>query len=151
MNMITRFNYQPVSKRDSSKDDDFYKCSYEKKIHVLSTQKDGSVDKYVEKHFWKKEKCSWKDFIKSYDIGSVSEQVLNHLSKGTPLVTAHTLPAGDYTQIEKGAQIKREMAEKGLTLEMIVNAVNEKLQAEEQAIQKKEEKKEEKVEVKENA
>lgn len=148
MNMITRFNYQPVPKRDSSKDDVFYKCSYEKKIRVLSTQKDGSVDKYTEEHFWKKEKCSWQDFIKSYNLGSVCQQVMDHLTKGTPLVTAHTLPAGDYTQIEKGAEIKREMAEKGLTLDMIVNAVNEKLQAEKQV---KQEKKDEKVEVKENA
>lgn len=120
--MITRFNYVKVNPRDSSTDDIFFKFSYVKRIKVLSTNKDGSVDKYVEQSFWKKEKCSWKDFIASYDLGSVSEQVINHISKGTPLVTAHTLPAGDYTQIEKGAQIKREMAEKGVTLEMLTQA-----------------------------
>ena len=109
--MNTRFNYKPIPKRDSSNDDVFYKYSYVKRIKVLSTQKDGSVDKFVEEFYWKKEKCKWSDFIKSYDIGSVSEQVINHITKGTPLVTAHTLPSGDYTQLEKGAAIKKEMTE----------------------------------------
>lgn len=123
--MNTRFNYVKPESRDSSQDDVFYKWTLEKKIRVLNTQKDGSVDNYVEEFIWKKEKCSWADFIKSYDIGSIQEQVMNHLTKGTPLVTAHTLPAGDYTQLEKGAQIKREMAEKGITIDMIVQAIQE--------------------------
>lgn len=124
MNMITRFNYVLPEPRDASQDDVFYKWSLEKKIRVLNTQKDGSVDNYVEEEFWKKEKCSWRDFIESYNLGSVQEQVMNHLTKGTPLVTAHTLPAGDYTKLEKGAEINREMKEKGITIEMLVEAFN---------------------------
>ena len=52
---------------------------------------------------------------------------MDHIQKGTPLVTAHTLPAADYTEIAKGAEIKREMAEKGITIDMIVKAVNDSL------------------------
>lgn len=126
--MISRFNYEENKKRDSSKDDEFSKFSYEKRMKVLSTNKDGSVDKYVEENYWKEEKGSWKEFMKSYDLGSPSEQVKDHIKKGTPLVTAHTLPYGDYTTLEKGAEIKREMSEKGITLEMVVDAVKEALQ-----------------------
>lgn len=123
--MITRFNYVPVAPRDTSHDDEFYKYSYEKRIKAISNNKDGSVKDYVEEFFWKKEKSSWKDFIESYDLGSTSKQVIDHLTKGTPLITAHTLPSGDYTQLEKGAEIKREMAEKGITLDMLVQALKE--------------------------
>ena len=130
LNMNTRFNYKPIEPRDNSHDDEFYKWSYEKKIRVLNNQKDGSVDNYVEEDFWKSEKCSWEEFIKSYDIGSIQEQVMNHITKGTPLVTEHTLPAGDYTQLEKGAAIKREMAQKGITQEMLVQAVIEAMNGE---------------------
>ena len=129
--MISRFNYKPMVKRDSSKDDEFSTFTLVKQLKVLSTNKDGSVDKYVEKSVWKEEKSKWSDFIKSYDLGSVSEQVINHLTKGTPLVTAHTLPAGDYTTIGKGAQIKHEMAEKGITLEMILQAVKDSIKQKE--------------------
>ena len=125
--MISRFNYKPVEKRDSSHDDEFSTFKLIKQLKVLSTNKDGSVDKYIEKSVWKKEKSSWKDFIKSYSIGSVSEQVIDHLTKGTPLVTAHTLPSGDYTSIGKGAEIKHEMAEKGITLDMVLQAVKDSI------------------------
>lgn len=137
--MNSRFNYEPVKPRDKSQDDIFIKYSYEKKIRVLSTQKDGSVDKYVEEPYWKEEKCSWSDFIKSYDLGSVSEQVINHITKGTPLVTAHTLPAGDYTKLEKGAEIKREMASKGITMEMLIEAYEEANRKAASVVDKKEE------------
>ena len=123
--MITRFNYKPVEKRDSSHDDEFSNFSYEKKIIVLSTNKDGSVDKFVEKSFWKEKKSSWSEYVQSFNIGTVQEQVMDHLTKGTPLVTAHVLPSADYTKIEKGAEIKREMSEKGISLEMLVQAFNE--------------------------
>lgn len=121
--MNTRFNYVKPEPRDNSQDDVFYKWTLEKKIRVLNTQKDGSVDNYVEEEIWKKEKCLWSEFIKSYDFGSVQEQVIDHLTKGTPLVTAHTLPSGDYTRLQKGAEIKKEMVEKGITLEMLIDAL----------------------------
>ena len=121
--MNSRFNYKPIKKRDSSKDDEFSKFDYVKKMRVISTQKDGSVDKYEEEGFFKEEKSSWSEFINSYNLGSVSEQVLDHISKGTPLVTAHTLPSADYTQLEKGARIKREMAEKGITFDSLVESL----------------------------
>lgn len=126
--MITRFNYKPPKKRDSSHDDEFSKYRYEEKIVVISTQKDGSVDKYVKKTVWVEDKNSWKEFMKSFDLGTVSDQMLSHLSKGTPLVTTHVLPPADYTKIGKGAEIKREMAEKGVSLEMVVQAVKEAMQ-----------------------
>lgn len=125
--MISRFNYVKPKKRDSSKDDEFENYEYVKRIRVISTNKDGSVDKYVEECVWTSEKSSWKDFIKSYDLGSVSKQVMDHLSKGTPLVTAHTLPPADYTKIGKGAEIKREMEQKGITLDMVKQALSEML------------------------
>ncbi len=122
--MISRFNYTPVASRDSSNDDVFYKYELKEKIKVLSTNKDGSVKDYVKEQVWTKTKSSWKEFIASYDLGSVSKQVKDHLTKGTPLLTAHTLPAGDYTQLQKGAEIKKEMSEKGITLEMLIEAFN---------------------------
>lgn len=131
--MISRFKYEPVKERDSSNDNFFRTYKLIKQIKVLSTNKDGSVDKYTEKSVWKEEKSSWLDFIKSYDLGSVSEQVINHLTKGTPLVTAHTLPAGDYTSIGKGAEIKHEMAEKGITLDMVIQAVKDSMKEKEAA------------------
>ena len=121
--MNTRFNYVAPPKRDSSNDDIFYKWELVKRIRVLSTNKDGSVDKYEEEEVWKKEKCSWKEFIDSFDIGPISKQVMDHLTKGTPLITAHTLPAGDYTNLSKGAEIKREMQAKGITLDMIAEVL----------------------------
>lgn len=127
--MISRFNYIPMPKRDTSKDDILIRHKLVKQLKVISTNKDGSVDKYLESSKWVEEKSSWKDFIKSYDLGSVSEQMINHLTKGTPLVTAHTLPAGDYTSIGRGAEVKREMAEKGITLEMIYAALLDKAKA----------------------
>ena len=138
--MISRFNYKPLKKRDSSHDDEFSKFSYEKELEVISYKEDKrTIDKYREKTFWKKEKNSWSEFIKSYDLGSVQDQVMNHLTKGTPLVTAHVLPPADYTKLEKGAEIKREMIEKGISLEMVVSAIKD-------ALQQKEQPKEEKVE-----
>ena len=126
--MISRFNYKPIKKRNSSNDDEFDSFTYEKEIEVISYKEDKkTVDKYREKSFWKKRKNSWSEFIKSFDLGSVQEQVMNHLTKGTPLVTAHVLPPADYTKLEKGAQIKREMIEKGVSLEMVVAAVKEAL------------------------
>ncbi len=137
--MITRFNYVLPKLRDSSHDDERFIWKLVKTIRVLSTNKDGSVDKYVEDDVWVKEKDSWSEFIKSYDLGSVSEQVINHITKGTPLVTAHTLPAGDYTKLEKGAEIKREMAQKGITLEMLVQALNEAGKPEKEVVSEKKE------------
>ena len=120
--MITRWNYQAPPKRDSSQDDIFYTYKLVKKIKPITTNKDGSVKDYTEEEYWEKEKNSWKEYSDSFSLGSVHEQVLNHLQKGTPLITAHTLPDGDYTQLEKGAKIRKELAEKGLTLDMIMEA-----------------------------
>lgn len=121
--MNSRFNYESVKKRDSTHDDEIINYEYKKRMKVLSTQKDGSVDKYVEEGYWEEERSSWSDFINSYDLGSVSEQVLSHIEKGTPLVTAHTLPPADYTKLEKGAEIKREMSQKGISFDQLVDAV----------------------------
>lgn len=123
--MISRFDYEEPKQRDSSHDDEMKKYSYEKRMKVLSKNKDGSVDKYIEENYWKEEKSSWSDYINSFNLGSPQEQMINHLTKGTPLVTAHTLPAGDYTKLMKGAEIRREMQEKGITLEMIIQALSE--------------------------
>ena len=132
--MNSRYNYKLPKPRDSSKDDEFSTFTLEKRIKVLSTNKDGSVDKYTEETFWKEEKSSWGEYIKSFDLGSVQEQVMNHLTKGTPLVTAHVLPPADYTKLEKGAEIKREMAEKGITIDQIVNAVKEAINPQIEAV-----------------
>lgn len=139
--MNTRFNYQPPKSRDNSRDDEFSNFEYKKKMRVISTQKDGSVDKYEEISEFVEEKSSWSEFVESYNLGSVQEQVMDHITKGTPLVTAHTLPAGDYTQLEKGAEIKREMAEKGITLDMITEAVSKAIeqQAQQQVVKEGEE------------
>lgn len=126
--MNSRFNYLFIKKRDRSKDDEFSSFKLIKKINVLSTAKDGSVEKYIETSAWKEEKSSWKDFIKSYDLGSVSDQVINHLTRGTPLITAHVLPSGDYSSIGLGAEVVKEMQSKGITLDMIVQAINESVQ-----------------------
>lgn len=140
ISMRNRFDYQPIKKRDSSQDDVFYTYSYEDKIIVISKHEDGSVDKYEKRPFWKKVKNSWKEYISTFDLGSVSQQVMDHITKGTPLVTAHTLPSADYTQLEKGASIKREMAEKGISLDEIVSAVKSSLAEQEQPKEQKEEK-----------
>lgn len=132
--MNSRYNYKLPKPRDSSNDDEFSTFTLEKRIKVLSTNKDGSVDKYVEESFWKEEKSSWGEYIKSFDLGSVQEQVINHLTKGTPLVTAHVLPPADYTKLEKGAEIKREMAEKGITIDQIVSAVKEAIKPKNEAV-----------------
>ena len=121
--MSSRFKDEPVKKRDSSHDDEMIKYEYKKRMRVLSTNQDGSVDKYVEECYWEEEKSSWSDFINSYDLGSVQEQVMSHIEKGTPLVTAHTLPPADYTKLEKGAEIKREMSEKGITIDQLLDAI----------------------------
>lgn len=136
LTMVTRFNYKPVEKRDSSKDDCFSLWKYQKKIHVLSKNEDGSVDKYTEESFWKEEKSSWSDYMKSFRIGSVQEQVMNHIKKGTPLITAHTLPNMDYTKLQLGAEVKKELEEKGLTVDMIAQSIYEKMKAEEEAKKK---------------
>ena len=47
--MNSRFNYKPPRKRDSSHDDEFKIFKYEEKIEVISTAKDGSVEKYRKK------------------------------------------------------------------------------------------------------
>ena len=141
--MISRFSYVKPKKRDFSKDDEFETYEYIERIRVISTNKDGSVDKYVKECVWVSEKSSWKDFIKSYDLGSVSKQVLDHLTKGTPLVTAHTLPPADYTKLGKGAEIKREMEQKGITLDMVKQAISDMF------ISKKEEVKKEEVKTQE--
>lgn len=101
------------------------KVEYElvNKIHPLSFNGDKSVKEYTEEDIWIPKKSKWSDYLKSFDIGSPSEQVLNHLSKGTPLITAHTLPYGDYTNLNKGAEIVAEMRKKGITLEMIETAL----------------------------
>ena len=98
-------------------------CELVTKIHPLSFNDDKSVKEYTEEDIWITKKSKWSDYIKSFDIGSPSEQVIEHLTKGTPLITAHTLPYGDYTNLNKGAEIVAEMRKKGITLEMIENAL----------------------------
>ena len=93
------------------------------KIQPLSFNEDKSVKEYTEEDIWIVHKSKWSDYIKSFDIGSPSEQVIDHLTKGTPLITAHTLPYGDYTNLNKGAEIVAEMRKKGITLEMIESAL----------------------------
>lgn len=91
------------------------------KINPISFNEDKSVKEYTEENIYVEKKSKWSDYIKSFDIGSPSEQIISHLTKGTPLVTAHTLPYGDYTQANllKGADIVRQMKASGITLEMI--------------------------------
>lgn len=134
--MNTRVNYKLPKQRDNSHDDEFSKYDYKSKMRVLSTQKDGSVDKYEETSEFVEEKSSWSEFIGSYNLGSIQEQVMDHITKGTPLVTAHTLPAGDYTKLEKGAEIKREMQEKGITVDMIIEGVSKVLLEQQNQVKK---------------
>ena len=46
---------------------------------------------------------------------------MNHLTRGTPLITAHTLPEGDYRSqsLLKGAEISNFLNSNGITLEML--------------------------------
>lgn len=99
-------------------------CELVSKIHPISFNDDKSVKEYTEEDLWITKKSKWSDYIQSFDIGSPSEQIIEHLTKGTPLITAHTLPYGDYTNLNKGAEIVAEMRKKGITLEMIENALN---------------------------
>ena len=124
--MITRYNYKwekPVKKSSPIKEE-FELVTI---IEPISYNEDDkkTVKEYKEITKWVSKKSLWHDFIKSFDIGSISEQVLNHLEKGTPLITAHTLPAGDYRpeSVLKGAEILREMQSKGITLEMLESAI----------------------------
>ena len=125
MNMISRYNRKwsaPVLQATPDK------IEYEliTIIEPISFNPDKTIKEYREKSSYVEKRTKWKDFIKSFDIGSPSEQVMNHLTKGTPLITAHTLPAGDYTpqNLLKGAEIVREMKAKGITLDMIETAFN---------------------------
>ena len=97
------------------------------KIHPISFNDDKSVKEYTEEGVWIEHKSKWSDYLKSFDIGSPSEQVLEHLTKGTPLITAHTLPYGDYSNISKGAEIVAEMRKKGITLDMIESALTSEM------------------------
>lgn len=118
--MITRFNrkwVKPVKVSEPIK----YEYELVTIIEPISFNEDKTIKEYKEVSKYVCKKSKWKDFIKSFDLGSPSEQVMNHLTKGTPLVTAHTLPYGDYRSdnLLKGAEIIREMTSKGITLEMI--------------------------------
>lgn len=122
--MTTRYNYKwkkPLEKSSPIKEE------YEliTQIEPISYNEDKTIKEYKEKTIYVVKKSLWSDFIKSYDIGSISEQIMNHLTKGTPLITAHTLPSGDYTpeSLLKGAEIVREMQSKGITLDMIEEAL----------------------------
>lgn len=122
--MITRYSYKwkkPEKKAEPIKKE----YEYIKVIEPISFNEDKSVKEYKEREEYILHETLWADFINSFDIGSVSEQIINHLTKGTPLVTAHVLPDGDYTSqsLLKGAEVKREMDSKGITLDMIVEAV----------------------------
>lgn len=122
--MITRYNYKwKMPEKVSSP----YRIEYElvTTIEPISFNDDKSIKEYKEISKYVEKKSLWEDYIKSFDLGSISEQVLDHITKGTPLVTAHTLPPGDYTKesLLKGAEIIREMRLKGLTLDDIENAM----------------------------
>ena len=127
--MITRYNRKwekPEKKSCPIKEE------YEliKVIEPISFNEDKTIKEYREIESYKVKKTKWSDFIASFDLGSVSEQVLNHLQKGTPLITAHTLPDGDYTKesIMKGAEIKQVLDSKGITLDMLLEAYNVSLE-----------------------
>lgn len=124
MTMITRYNRKWAAPELKNCPD---KVEYEliTIIEPISFNDDKTIKEYREITKYVEHRSKWSDFIKSFDLGSPSEQVLNHLSKGTPLVTAHTLPAGDYTKdnLLKGAEIVREMQKKGISLEMIEAAL----------------------------
>ena len=66
--MITRFNYVPIKKRDSSHDDDMITYELVKKIKPISTNKDGSIKDYVEQQKWVSKKAKWSEYIASFDI-----------------------------------------------------------------------------------
>lgn len=96
-------------------------------IEPISFNDDKTIKEYKEVQKYVVKKSKWNEFIESYDLGSPNEQLMNHFTKGTPLITSHTLPAGDYTpkSLLKGAEIVREMQAKGITLEMLESAYNE--------------------------
>lgn len=123
--MTTRYNFKwtkPEKKSCPIKED------YEliKVIEPISFNDDKTIKEYKEHEKYVVKKSKWHDFIKSFDIGSPSEQVLNHLTKGTPLITAHTLPEGDYRKdsLLKGAEIVRELQKQGLTLDSLIDLYN---------------------------
>lgn len=132
--MITRYNRKWSKPIEVSTP---YKEEYEliTLIEPISYNEDKTVKEYKEISKYVVKKSLWEDYIKSFDIGSIQEQVMNHISKGTPLITAHTLPAGDYTpeSLLKGAEIVRQMNAQGVTLEMIESAL--KSQSNEEAIE----------------
>ena len=94
---------------------------YISQIEPISFNDDKTVKEYKEKCFFVEKKSLWKDYIKSFDLGSISDQVINHITRGTPLVTSHTLPPGDYSKenLLKGAEVVRELQSKGITLDML--------------------------------
>lgn len=124
--MISRYSYKWVEpiKRCTPIKIDYELCT---KIVPVSFNDDKSVKEYVEKEFYIERKSKWSDYIKSFDIGSPSEQVLNHLTKGTPLVTTHTLPHADFTQLSKGAEALKFLRDKGITLDMLDRALREEI------------------------
>lgn len=125
MNMISRFNrkWTPPVKICCPDKLEYELVTIIEPISFNDDKKTIKEYKEIQKYVVRKTK--WKDFIKSFDLGSPSEQVLNHIYKGTPLVTAHTLPAGDYRSetLLKSAEIVREMNSKGITLEMLEEAL----------------------------
>lgn len=128
--MITRYNFKwtaPKIKRCPVK----IEYEYITLIEPISYNEDKTIKEYKEVNKYVEHKSLWKDYIKSFDLGSISDQVINHITKGTPLVTAHTLPAGDYTKdsLLKGAEIVREMRAKGITLDMIESALKQGVQS----------------------
>lgn len=128
--MITRYN-RKWTKPEKKSCPEFIEYERIVQLKPLSFQDEAKtiVKEYEEVTIYKEKKRSWYDFIASYDIGSVSDQVLSHIHKGTPLVTAHTLPPGDYTPeaLSKGANIIKQMADNGITLEMIEEAYKQEL------------------------
>lgn len=102
-----------------------YKIEYEfiEKIVPISFNEDKSIKEYTKEEKYIEKKTKWKDYIRSFDLGSPSEQMLSHINKGTPLITGHTLPHADYTQLERGAEIVKLMKSKGITLEMLESAL----------------------------
>ena len=124
--MITRYNFKWTMPKKKSCP---VKIEYEyiTLIEPISFNEDKTIKEYKEVGKYVEHKSLWKDYIKSFDLGSISDQVINHITKGTPLVTAHTLPAGDYTKdsVLKGAEIVREMRAKGITLDMIESALKQ--------------------------
>lgn len=121
--MITRYNFKWKEKQfvSSPVKEEWELVTI---IEPISFNEDKTIKEYREIEKYVLHKSLWSDFIKSFDLGSISQQIFNHLEKGTPLVTSHVLPDGDYTPeaLEKGAAIKMEMAAKGITLEMLVDA-----------------------------